>query len=84
MIWIEDGLREPGQIRFTTTKRREIGLVRSEKINLLTQSDEKRAYGKPPLRLQADAIIDGVPQSLLATKVAFRRCHRNMAEQELF
>jgi hypothetical protein len=41
----------------------------------------KNGLPETTLRLQADAIIDRVPQSLLAPKVPFGRCHRNMAEQ---
>ena len=34
-------------------------------------------------RLQADVIVDRIPESLLASQVPFRRLHRNVPQQEL-
>jgi len=34
-------------------------------------------------RLQADVIVDRIPESLFATQVPFRRLHRNVPQQEL-
>jgi hypothetical protein len=38
---------------------------------------------EPALRLQADVIVDGTSEPLLASEVAFGSLHRNVAQQKL-
>jgi hypothetical protein len=36
-----------------------------------------------PLRLQADVVVQGTAEPLLATQVPFRRLYRDVAQEEL-